>query len=105
MPILIIRAELVNPPSLPLSFRDITLFSTIQYNMDVCVEVDSDVKDIYYHWMKPKGLMDFVQDIIEYGDEIGIRVDTKRRTYHTIVTDRLVPENVWSILYNIKSKI
>jgi hypothetical protein len=55
--------------------------------------------------MKPKGLMDFVQDIIEYGDEIGIRVDTKRRTYHTIVTDRLVPENVWSILYNIKSKI
>ena len=105
MALLLIRAELVNPPSDHLSFRDVTLYSTVQLHFDVVVETADDARDIYYTWMKKKGLLDFVKDVLTFGEETGLRLDYRVRTYDTIKVERIVPENLATILKMIKATI
>ena len=54
---LIIRDQLVNPPTWFASFRDLTLYCHIFLRDDVVIE--SDDIDTYYRWIKPRGGMDF----------------------------------------------
>tara|TARA_Y100000004_G_scaffold101733_1_gene114049 strand:+ start:646 stop:1017 length:372 start_codon:yes stop_codon:yes gene_type:complete len=74
---LIIQAVLSEPPTETLPFRDFTWKAKKKYS-SILVEVDSHAKDLYWRYMKPKGMLDFVDDIIVYEDmERGLRIVPK----------------------------
>lgn len=98
---LIIRAELVNPPTWFASFRDLTLYCSIFLKVDVLLE-SNDI-DTYYRWIKPRGGMDFVQQFIRPGEEDGLRLDIEAIYAPTIITDRIAPENVHRLISSIRS--
>lgn len=77
---LIIDAELTEPPSEVPVFRDITLYSKIFLEMMVLLKCQSDMKDLYWYWLKNRGAFDFVEDIIEEGMEPGIILGSENAT-------------------------
>lgn len=97
---LIIRDQLVNPPTWFSSFRDLTLYCHIFLRDDILIE--SDDPDPYYRWMRPRGGMDFVDDFVRPGAEDGVHLDVERNYPRTVVTDRIAPENVHSLIRLIR---
>ncbi len=93
---LIIRDQLVNPPTWFASFRDLTLYCTVFLKLDIVVE--SDDIDTYYRWIKPRGGMDFVKQFVRPGSEDGLRLDIAHNFPRTVITDRIAPENVHRLI-------
>jgi hypothetical protein len=93
---LIIRDQLVNPPTWFSSFRDLTLYCSVFLKDDIVIE--SDDPDPYYRWMRPRGGMDFVEDFVRPGAEDGVHLDLEHNYPRTVVTDRIAPENVHSLI-------
>ncbi len=100
---IIICDQLSGPPTWTASFRDLTLYCDIFLHSPVVLE--SNDPDPYYHWLKSKGAMDFVRDIVRPGSESGLIIAPKKTRPYTVVVDRIVPENVWEIITRIKSNI
>jgi hypothetical protein len=99
--ILLIRDQLTCPPTWFASYRDLTLYCTVFLHLEIVLE--SEDPDPYYHWIKPRGGMDFVEDIVRPGSERGLHLDTARHFPGTIVTDRIAPENVHRLIAAIRS--
>jgi len=97
---LIIRDQLVNPPTWFASFRDLTLYCNIFLHDDVVIE--SDDIDTYYRWIKPRGGMDFVEDFVRPGAEDGVHLDLDHNYPRTVVTDRIAPENLHRLISKIQ---
>ena len=97
---LIIRDQLVNPPTWFSSFRDLTLYCHIFLKDDVVIE--SENPDPYFHWMRPRGGMDFIEDFVRPGAEDGVHLDLEHNYPRTVVTDRIAPENVHSLIRLIR---
>ena len=97
---LIIRDQLVNPPTWFASFRDLTLYCNIFLHDDVVIE--SDDIDTYYRWIKPRGGMDFVEDFVRPGAEEGVHLDLDHIYPRTVVTDRIAPENLSRLISRIR---
>lgn len=83
---LIIDADLTNPPSEVAVFRDVTLYSKVFLNCDVLLECEREYRDIYWYWLKKRGAFDYVDDFINFGEEIGVTI---RRTRGMICIQRL----------------
>lgn len=98
---LIIRDQLVCPPTWFASYRDLTLYCHILLKLDIVIE--SETADMYYRWIKPRGGMDFIEDFVRPGTEEGARLDLARATSRTIVTDRITPENAHRLIAAIRS--
>jgi hypothetical protein len=98
---LIIRDQLVNPPTWFASFRDLTLYCTIFMKLDIVME--SEDIDTYYRWIKPRGGMDFVKQFIRPGTEDGVHLDIEANYPRTVITDRIAPENVHTLIRKIAS--
>ena len=74
---LIIQAVLSEPPTETLPFRDFTWKAKRKYS-SILIEVDNPVKDLYWKYMKPRGMLDFVDDIVVYEYmERGLRIVPK----------------------------
>jgi len=99
MPI-IIRDQLVTPPTWFASFRDLTLYCHIFMHTEVVIE--SKDPDPYWKWMRPRGGMDFIKDFVRPGSEDGARLDIEQNFPRTIVTDRIAPENVHRLITQLK---
>lgn len=97
---LIIRDLLVNPPTWFASFRDLTLYCNVFLHDPIVIE--SDDIDTYYRWIKPRGGMDFVEDFVRPGEEDGLHLDLDRNYPLTVVTDRIAPENVHTLIRKIQ---
>lgn len=97
---LIIRDQLVNPPTWFASFRDLTLYCHIFLHDDIVIE--SENPDPYYLWIKPRGGMDFVEDFVRPGSESGVRLDVEHNYPQSVVTDRIAPENVHRLISLIR---
>lgn len=97
---LIIRDQLVNPPTWFSSFRDLTLYCNLFLHLEIVLE--SDDADLYYRWIKPRGGMDFVEDFVRPGTEDGVRLDIELCFPRTVVTDRIAPENVSRLIAQIR---
>ena len=69
---LIIDASLTEPPSEVSVFRDVTLYSNVFLKYNILIECESDMKDLYYYWLKNRGAFDFVDDFIQVNEEDGI---------------------------------
>lgn len=98
---LIIRDQLTCPPTWLASFRDLTLFAHIFLHLDVVLE--SGDADLYYQWIKPRGGMDFIADIVRPGSEPGVHLDIETRYPGTVVTDRIAPENLAWLIGRIRA--
>lgn len=97
---LIIIDQLINPPTLFGSFRDLSLFCRVFLNLYVLIE--SEDPDPYFRWLRERGGMDFVSDFVRPDTESGIFIDVDYNRSPTVVTDRIVPENLNRILSEIK---
>lgn len=97
----VIRDQLVCPPTWFASYRDLTLYCNVLLRLDVVIE--SDEPDIYYRWIKPRGGMDFIEDFVRPGTEDGARLDLGHNAPRTIVTDRIAPENVHRLVAAIRA--
>lgn len=101
--ILTISDALLEPPSEPLVFRTVTMICHYDCHMDVLLHTTQEMKDLYYHWMKPRGLMDFISYILNEREwEDGIRIDTLSIYPQTVVTKSLRIENQLVIISKIK---
>ncbi len=98
---LLIRDQLTCPPTWFASYRDLTLYCAVILKMDIVLE--SAEPDAYYRWIKPRGGMDFIEDIVRPGTERGVHLDTARNFPATIITDRIAPENVHRLIAAIRS--
>ena len=99
--ILIIRDELVNPPTWFASFRDLTLICSLRRETDIVIETEET--DLYYQWLKQRGGMDFIDDFVPPGIENGLRIDTELNFDPSIVIDRITPENTHRLYHRIQS--
>lgn len=98
---LLIRDQLTCPPTWFASYRDLTLYCAVLLKLDIVIE--SDDADTYYRWIKPRGGMDFVADIVRPGTEPGVHLDCARNFPTTIITDRIAPENVHQLIAAIRT--
>ena len=98
---LIIRDQLTCPPTWFASYRDLTLYCAVMLKLDIVLE--SADADTYYRWVKPRGGMDFIRDIVRPGSEPGVHLDIERQFPATIITDRIAPENVHHLIAAIRS--
>ena len=98
---LIIRDQLVTPPTWFLSFRDLTLYCSVFLGADILIE--SADPDPYWHWIRARGGMDFIQDFVRPGSERGVRLDFERKYPRSVVTDRIAPENLQSLISQLRS--
>ncbi len=93
---LIIRDQLVNPPTWFASFRDLTLYCHVFLKHDIVIE--SDDPDPYVRFMRPRGGLDFVADFVRPGSEPGLHLDVEHTYPCSVVTDRIAPENVHRLI-------
>jgi len=98
---LLIRDQLTCPPTWFASYRDLTLYCATFLQLDIVLE--SETPDLYYRWIKPRGGMDFIADIVRPGSETGVHLDVTRQFPATIITDRIAPENVHRLIASIRS--
>jgi hypothetical protein len=102
---LIIADVLVEPPTDSLALRTVTMMSHVNLGLDVLLHTSQVMSDLYYHWMKPRGLMDYIADIINEQDRVsGIRVDVQGRSMLTIVVKSICFENQLYLLGQIKAR-
>ncbi|MDE1874594.1 MAG: hypothetical protein KGI79_00120 [Patescibacteria group bacterium] len=97
---LIIRDQLVNPPTWFPSFRDLTLYCNIFLKQEVVIE--SEDPDPYWRFIRPRGGMDFIEDFVRPGSEDGARLDIENNYPRTVVTDRISPENIHTLIRRIQ---
>ncbi len=97
---LIIRDQLVNPPTWFASFRDLTLYCHVFLRDAVVIE--SADPDPYWRWMRPLGGMDFIEDFVRPGAEDGVHLDIEHNFPRTVITDRIAPENVHRLIAKIQ---
>ena len=78
---LISPANLSEPPSDALMFRYLTLISKKDLNYYNLLESPNDMIDMYYYYLKRRGLFDYIDDIIspphkESGKVLNVKVIT-----------------------------
>lgn len=98
---LLIRDQLTCPPTWFASYRDLTLYCAVFLKLDIVLE--SEDPDTYYRWIKPRGGMDFVEEIVRPGSEAGLHLDITRQYPGTIITDRIAPENIQRLIAAIRA--
>lgn len=101
--ILIISDQLVEPPTESLAFRTITMMAHDNLSMDVLLHTTQDMKDIYFGWMKPKGMLDYIEYLLnEMENEDGIRLDIAHNFPRTIVVEAITLDNQLNILGQLR---
>jgi hypothetical protein len=98
---LIIRDQLVTPPTWFTAFRDLTLYCSIFLKAEIVIEAEDP--DPYWKWIRARGGMDFIEDFVRPGSENGLRLDIEHNYSRTIVTDRIAIENLDHLFARIKA--
>lgn len=90
---LVIVSELVEPPTESLPFRELTC-SAKTNGLDVLIETENELIDLYYFFLLERGMWDYCDDIILPNQESGVRLDTEFNFSHTVKTKYIRFENV-----------
>lgn len=99
---LIIAASLSEPPTEGLSFRYVTLVAHHKLNFDCLIEVENQMKDLYYYFLLKRGLLDFIEQLITPTEnERGIFIDSEPKHPRTILTKSITCENYINLLNKI----
>jgi len=101
--ILIISDVLVEPPSETFAFRTVTMICHENLELNILFHTTQELKDLYYKWMRPLGLMDYVDYILNEREfEEGIRLDIERFYPNVIVIKWIRLENQISLIGQIE---
>ena len=102
--LLLIKSELAEPPSENLPFRYVTMASKCDLGLDVLIECEQGLKDAYFRFLKPRGMLDYVDYLITpQENEDGIRLDTELNYSRTVVVNRIIIENSFIIIKQIET--
>lgn len=102
--LLVISDALIEPPTEVLPFRTITMICHDHLGMECLVHTTQEMKDLYFHFMRPRGMLDYITYILdEFEFEDGVRLDTIGIYPNTIVTKYIRIENQIWLLGQIKS--
>jgi|TARA_B100001079_G_C16300453_1_gene465188 hypothetical protein len=101
---LLVAAELSESPTEHLSFRHLTYKAKVDLLMGVLIEVDQEMKDSYWLYLRRTGMLDFIEQMVTPEEkEDGIRVSTFNSSYpKTILTSSIRIENQRKILAQIE---
>ena len=104
---LLVSAELSEPPTEHLPFRDLTCAAKINLLLDVLVEVDQEMKDSYWYYMRRTGMLDYIEQMVTPEEkEDGIRANTFNLSYpKTILANSIRIDNQRKILAQIEKHI
>ena len=101
---LIVHAPLSEPPTESLCFRYVLSCAKVNCEMDILLECEGNTRDLYWKFLSPRGMFDFISDITYPFEEKGLRLDTKRRASHaTIVAKYIRLENQIQIIKDISN--
>lgn len=104
--LVIISADLCNPPSDILMFRFLTQAVKTNLNSDVILEAQQEAIDIYYKYLVKKGAFDYIDDIQpSFTKEEGVRLDTEPNFPKSIITKSITFQNVTNLLGQIKGLV
>ena len=99
---LIISAGLSEPPTEILPFRYVTSVCKCDYKLDVLIEYDRSMKDMYWGFLTKRGMFDYIEDIVMPEEkENGIRVDYELNYPKTVVAIKITIENQEKLLKHI----
>tara|TARA_R110002153_G_scaffold152995_2_gene304779 strand:+ start:8342 stop:8659 length:318 start_codon:yes stop_codon:yes gene_type:complete len=101
--VLIIDEHLIFPPTEPMVFRDITLYSNIFSEVEVLLQAEAVNTDICYNYLRSVGAFDYVEDIILPGTVSGILLSSGRPC--NIPARKLWAGNLHRILQSIRSHL
>ena len=85
--LIILDAELSDPPSSRTCFRDTTLYVDLFLDADIVVECRRSMFDFYWYWLKQGGATDYVSQLVRRGEEHGISI--RKDIGGTLTLDRL----------------
>jgi hypothetical protein len=79
------------------------MVSSDSLNLSVLIEMNRKNMNLNYKFLKDKGLMDYVDDLIILGHkEDGIRMDKRHDYPRTIIVSSVTYENVVRLIGQIK---
>jgi len=103
---LLVHAPLCEPPTESLPFRYVLSCAKLDCGMSVLLECESEMKDIYWEFMRKRGMFDFISDIVIPLEESGLGLDIKVRSQRsTIITKFIRFENQEDLIEKIENKI
>ena len=75
----------------------------IDYCYDVLIESQKEYLDIYYKYLKKRGLYDFVYEMVTPEDNVdAIRVDVMNNYPRTILTEKITSSNMGDLVSSLK---
>ena len=84
---LLVHAPLCEPPTESLPFRYVLSCAKIDCSANVLLECEQGTEDMYWQFMRSRGMFDFISDIIFPLQEKGVSLDIKiRKQRATILT-------------------
>ncbi len=102
---LLVHAGLSEPPTESLPFRYVLCCAKFEYDMSILLECEEEMKDMYWRFMRERGMFDFISDIINPLREEGLSLDVKIRSRReTIITKFIKFDNQERLIEQIENK-
>tara|TARA_R110002020_G_scaffold229241_5_gene439995 strand:+ start:1400 stop:1726 length:327 start_codon:yes stop_codon:yes gene_type:complete len=102
---LLVHAGLSEPPTESLPFRYVLCCAKFECDMSILLECEEEMKDMYWKFMRERGMFDFISDIIDPLREEGLSLDVKVRSRReTIITNFIKFDNQERLIEQIENK-
>mgnify|MGYP001182944624 FL=1 len=103
---LLVHAPLCEPPTESLPFRYVLSCAKIDCNASVLLECEEGTEDMYWQFMRSRGMFDFISDIVWPLQEKGVGLDIEiRKQRATILAKYVRFENQIEIVNQMKDRL
>ena len=103
---LLVHAPLCEPPTESLPFRYVLSCAKIDCNASVLLECEQGTEDMYWQFMRSRGMFDFISDIVWPLQEKGVGLDIEiRKQRATILAKYVRFENQIEIVNQMKDRL
>lgn len=103
---LLVHAPLCEPPTESLPFRYVLSCAKIDCNASVLLECEEGTEDMYWQFMRSRGMFDFISDIVWPLQEKGVSLDIEiRRQRATILAKYVRFDNQIEIVNQMKDRL
>ena len=103
---LLVHAPLCEPPTESLPFRYVLSCAKIDCSASVLLECEQGTEDMYWQFMRSRGMFDFISDIVWPLQEKGVGLDIEiRKQRATILAKYVRFENQIEIVSQMKDRL
>tara|TARA_Y100000994_G_scaffold175368_1_gene144706 strand:- start:39 stop:365 length:327 start_codon:yes stop_codon:yes gene_type:complete len=103
---LLVHAPLCEPPTESLPFRYVLSCAKIDCEASVLLECEQGTEDMYWQFMRSRGMFDFISDIVWPLQEKGVGLDIEiRKQRATILAKYVRFENQIEIINQMKDRL